>query len=233
MNLSNEQINAVLQKAAADLMAANPFICTVDQGCLVVQLNWKDTTFFNGRGITREAFGYRYIVKLKPNGKFTTVDLTTADVQSVGLNGINISSSAFAGKQVSFHKDIQLGRDNLTGQTGVITNSFNSRDIQVPVKQYFLNQGFEYQFYSLGDNWHAIPPMLRIALGGIFTFVVVFFAALFGALIAEGAFTLEADELWVIPVLVAMAGIFGGMAIFSLITGIKDKLNEDKGRRAA
>ena len=221
MNLSREQRYAILQRAAYELMSQYPFVCTIQQGCLIVQLNWKDNTYFNMQGLTREACSYRHIVKIKPDGKFVTVDVFVNDYTAVGMGGLRISRSAFAGKQIRFTKEIALGRNNQTGQVGVITNEFSTKWIQEPVKNYFLNLGLQYQFYSLVDNFHALPADMRFILGCMF---------IPGGLIATGGLIYVCHEELIEGAakgLVMGVGLISSVAIVALgicllVTGFKD-----------
>ncbi len=177
MGLTNEEIQQVYEQARVALLISHPeWICTIEQNSLVIQLNWQNATYFNGRGVTHVARVYRHIVKVYPDGKFMTLDVHVNDENSIGLGGIVLSQDAFAGKSWNFHLEKELGHDNNTGETGILTYKFCTSDIQKPVKEYFEGQGFQYKFYSVGEGIKAIPPQIKIALGALFTFIGIAFA---------------------------------------------------------
>ena len=220
--LTKEQRLAILQKAAADLTARYNFVCTIEQGMLVIQANWKDTTYINGPGLTREQRSYRHIVRIKPNGKYATLDVYVDDYQSVGLGGLVIRRDAFSGKAVTFNWEAQIGKNNQTGEKGLIVNRFSSRDIQAPVKEYFNNLGFKYQRYSLSDDWHGIQPNMRLILGAMFTV----FPALMIPGIMYSVFTEEDKVLYGgIAAFIISFVVFG---LFVLISGIKDMIKQKR-----
>lgn len=228
MNLSREQRLAILQRAANDLMAQNPFICTVQQGCLIVQWNWKDTTYFNGQGVAREACSYRHIVKIKPDGKFITVDLHVNNYQSIGLDGMRLSQRIFSGKSVEFHKEVSFGVNNQTGQKGFVVNQFDSRIIQEPVKRYFRGLGLEYKFFSLSDSFHAVPPVSRILLGFLLSPMCVAATVAFAYVACEGLSKgPEESIIWLMgtPVFALAAAV----TIYCVISGFIDHKKEQNG----
>ena len=222
IELSKEHRLAVLQKAASDLSSKFPFICTIEQGMLIIQADWKDTTFINGPGLTREQKSYRHIVRLKPNGKFATLDVYVENYESVGLGGLTIGRREFAGKSVRINWEAQIGKDNQTGKTGLIVNKFSSRSIQVPVKEYFSNLGYAYQRYSLADDWHGISFNMRVVLGLLFMFAsgIMIPGIIYSCIV-------ESDKGVYISIAAFIFSFFL-IGIGILISGIKDMIKQKR-----
>ena len=179
MNLSKEKIEQIYIEAKDYFNSVHPeWACTIEQGVLVIQLNWQNSTYFNGRGVSHVARVYRHVVKVFPNGKFMTIDVNTTDESSIGLGSIGISQESFAGKSWNYHYEKELGYDNATGETGILTYRFSTSDIQVPVRKYFENLGLKYNFYSFGEDIKAIPATTKISLGVLFLFIGTVFSVI-------------------------------------------------------
>ena len=181
--MEQQQLQAY-KKAKAYFQEMHPeWICTIEQDCLVIQLNWQNVTYFNGRGLTHSARAYRHIVKLYPDGKFLTLDTTVDDIQTVGLGDVHISRDAFAGKKWNFHYEKELGYDHDTDKFGIQTYKFSTSDIQKPVREYFENEGYTYKFYSVKEDFRALDGKTKLAVGILFTFIgLIFYVAAFAIL---------------------------------------------------
>lgn len=153
MNLTNEQINNYYLNAIEYFNKTHPeWLCTIEQGFLVIQLNHNNSTFYNGLRLTETTSTYRCVVKIMKNGKFLMTDVYVTDGNSVGLAGLQLSSTAFAGKSIEYHYE--------TSKEGEY--KFSTLDIQKPVKEYFKSLGLKYKFYSYKFSLQALPKVLRI-----------------------------------------------------------------------
>ncbi len=150
--------------------------CTVEQECFVVQLNWQNSTYFNGQGVTHNARQYRHIVKLYPDGKFLAIDATVDDETSVGLGGVHIGREAFAGKSWNFHYEKELGYDHDTKKLGIQTYKFSTSQIQKPVREYFEEQGYKYKIYSIKEDFRALDGRVKLTVGVLFSVIGLIFA---------------------------------------------------------
>ncbi len=217
--LSKEQRLEILQKAAADLQAKYPFICTIEQGMLIVQADWEK---MNDLELTDEQKSYRHIVRIKPNGKFATLDTYVNDETAIGLGGLIITREAFAGKTINLNFEMQI-KENSQGNKELNIKKFSTKDIQTPVKEYFTRLGYAYQRYSLSDDWHGIQPNMRLILGAMFTL----FPALMIPGIMYSVFTEEDKVLYGgIAAFIISFVVFG---LFVLVSGIKDMIKQKRG----
>lgn len=213
MKLTDEQINQMYEYAKKYFDEKYPqFLCTIEQNCLVVQLNWQNVTYFNGRGLTRSARTYRCVVKIFKNRNFYMTDVYVDNIDSIGLSGIKINREAFAGVSWSYHYETVLGFDNKTGEKGILTYKFCTSEIQKPVKEYFKQLGLKKKFYSYSLSIKAYPTLFRIVA------VVV-------PLICGSVFTLIGillrDEKLVLPIFLSMGIIFLLWGLFNIYSLLK------------
>lgn len=176
MILENEQIISIYENARNYFVSIHPeWLCTIEEDILIIQLNWQNSTFFNGRGLSHFDRTYRHIIKVFPDGKFMTTDLNVTDETAVGVGIINISQQVFSGKSWNYHYEKEFGRDNNTGEVGILTYKFNTSDIQKPVKEYFKSIGLQYKAISFGESLKAVPAQTKIMLGVLFSFIGLVF----------------------------------------------------------
>lgn len=206
IELTKEEINKIYYEACDYFKRNHPeLICTVEQNVFVAQLNWQDVTYFNGRGLTKEARTYRCVVKVFPNRTFYMIDVNTDNVDKIGLGGVKISRGAFAGRSWSYHFEVVLGQDNKTGETGLLTYRFKSSEIQKPVKNYFKSLGLKSKFFSYSLSVKALPKAMQI--------VAIVVPLLCGIVFTTiGILVLNDDFLFNL--------IFTGMGIIYLLWGI-------------
>lgn len=213
MELTKEQINLMYENAKKYFDEVYPqFLCTVEQDCLVVQLNWQNVTYFNGRGLTRSARTYRCVVKIFKNGNFYMTDVYVDNIDSIGLGGIKISRDSFAGTSWSYHYEKVLGVDNNTGEKGILTYKFCTSEIQKPVKTYFKELGLKKKFYSYSLSIKALPKIGRI------TAVVV--PLLNGSIFSFLGILLNGEQLF-FPVFLSLGIIFLLWGIFNIYSLLK------------
>ena len=177
MELTQAQIASIQIKAQDYFKKTHPeWICTIEGPYLVIQLNWMDATYFNGKGVSHEARIYRHMVEILPNGTFKTMDVTADSEKAIGLDGISLSASSFAGKQFIYHAEAMLGKDNQTGAEGIITYKFNSADVKKPVRQYLEQFGLKYNSTSSPrEQFNALGGQTKLALGLLFGFIGLVF----------------------------------------------------------
>ena len=106
------------------------FLCTIEQDVFVIQINWKNTTYFNPNGITKDIKSFRHIIKINKNGSFQTTDVMIEDEKTIGLGNLTISKSMFSGESFGYSLDLSLGIDNNTNQFGIIRNEFTTDTIK-------------------------------------------------------------------------------------------------------
>ncbi len=154
MNLTNDEINGMYQNAVEYFRTTHPeWLCTIEQGFLVAQLNPGNIAYYNGLKLSETASTYRCVVKITPDGKFYLTDVYVENYNVLGLGGLKLSSTAFAGRSIEFH--YQSNKDGSTYK-------FSTRDIQKPLIDYFKSLGLTYKFYSYKYSLMAQSGILKV-----------------------------------------------------------------------
>ncbi len=117
----------------------NFFTVEVNGDDLIFTWNWKNATLFGMTSISQENREYKYIITLFDNNKYKDRSIDTNKNINVSPGNISFGNSLFTGKQFGVHKEIGIGRNNQTNETGVQMFDFDTRKIQKPV-QNFLNE---------------------------------------------------------------------------------------------
>lgn len=176
--LSKEQINKIISDAYTYFQANHPELtCSVnyDKGQFIVENNWKDTTYLNTPGVTNERATFKCIVWIFPNGKYYMNDVSIEDSKSLNPNKLNFNKSGFSGRMWHYTKEISFGKDNLTGEKGVIVNEYSTESVHKPIKEYFNALGLKSIFFSYKFSLLAFPPIYQyltvfaLLLGGLLT----------------------------------------------------------------
>lgn len=128
------------------------YVVTVEGDKIITQVKWMDATFFSPTQITNEMRDFKYVVQLHNNGKYSEIDESVATTTSVSGSGFNKKFSAFKGKSISFNKTIGVGRDNTTGETGIISNTFYSEDYKKPVREFLKQYGYKRKMSSFAKG---------------------------------------------------------------------------------
>ncbi len=134
----------IYEKAVVHFKKTHPeWLCTIDKGHLVIQLNWMDGTYFSGLNVTRAQKCYRHVVTVTPDGKFKAHDAEAEKELSVGLSGISVKAAAFEGYSTRSTTEIVLGKKAREKRFGVNTYSFNSDAFKKEIREYFESIGID------------------------------------------------------------------------------------------
>jgi len=108
---------------------------------------WQDQTLFAPQTVTAEVQQFQFIVELQPDGTYKEHTTEASQSSQVGASGGGIhfgaSTSKFSGNSAGKSFSISLGHDNQTGQTGVVTASFDSNLIKQPLRAFLESQGWK------------------------------------------------------------------------------------------
>ena len=136
----------VLYNAMAVLNQPNqPWQVQVEQDSLIATWKWMDATFFGVGTVTDEEKEYKFIVTLLDNGKWTEKDISKESQAKVNFNNgkLSFGSSSFSGTSTRKSITIGLGKNNQTGQTGVIAFRFDTNIIKEPIRAYLKANGYK------------------------------------------------------------------------------------------
>lgn len=123
---------------------------TVKDDKIITRVKWMDATFFSPDSVTEEMKEFEYTVRVSDHGKYTELDQSVSVTKSADRGGIGMKKSIFVGKQITFSKTVGVGKDNQTGETGVISNTFYSEEYKKPVRTLLKESGYKKKMGALG-----------------------------------------------------------------------------------
>lgn len=118
------------------------YIITVENNKIITRVKWMDATLFSPRSISREMKAFEYIVKVNDNGTYTEITKTLSSGTSLSSGGISLSKGGLYGGN-TYSKTIAFGKNNQTGELGMVNISFNSKEYKHPVKELMKSSGFK------------------------------------------------------------------------------------------
>jgi hypothetical protein len=138
----------VLQGAATALNKPDqPWEVTVEGDSIVARWKWMDAAFFSPTQITNEVKEFSFTVTLKDNGKYKEIDKTAQQSAGVSAGGGKVgfggSSSTFIGKTNQKSISFGVGKNNQTGEVGIVGFKFNTTDVKKPVRDYLASCGWK------------------------------------------------------------------------------------------
>lgn len=134
----------VLQDAPSALnKAGQPWEVSVEDDAIVARWRWKDATYFSPGSVSVETQNYTFTVTLGDNGKWKELDRTAGKSASVSGSGAKLSASGFVGKTTQKSFEFGVGRNNKTGETGLITTKFDTTAVKKPIREYLTACGWK------------------------------------------------------------------------------------------
>ncbi len=139
---------AVLANAPGALNRPDqPWEVTIEDDSIVARWKWMDATFFAPHEINDETKQFTFTVTLDGKGKYKELDKTENKSAGVKMSGGKVSfggsSSTFIGK--TNQKSIQFGagKNNQTGQAGIVSFKFDTTAVKQPVRDYLASCGWK------------------------------------------------------------------------------------------
>ena len=124
-----------------------PWEVTVFGDSIVARWKWMDATFFAAHEISDETKQFTFTVTLTDNGTWKELDRTENKKSGVKMSGGKLSfgssSSTFKGKTNKKSFQFGVGKNNQTGEAGVIGFKFNTTDVKQPVRDYLTSCGWK------------------------------------------------------------------------------------------
>lgn len=138
----------VLQDAAGALNKPDqPWEVKVEGDSIVARWKWMNATFFAPNEVNDETKQFTFTVTLSDKGKWKEIDVIENKSSKVSAGGGKIgfggSSSTFIGS--SNKKTIQFGagKNNQTGQVGIVGFKFNTTSVKQPIRDYLTACGWK------------------------------------------------------------------------------------------
>ena len=124
-----------------------PWTVTVVGDSLVARWKWMDATFFSPHEVTDETRQFSFTVTLDDKGKWKELDKTENKAAGVKMSGGKLSfggsSNSFAGKTNQKSFQFGLGKDNQSGQAGLVGFKFDTTAVKQPIRDYLTACGWK------------------------------------------------------------------------------------------
>lgn len=135
---------SILQNIQNNLNHANqPWQIIVQGDSIIASWKWMDATFFSPNDVTNEVREYKFIVTLLDNAKWSEKDISVQSNVNMNGNGLSFGKSAFIGQQSSKSFTIGIGKNNSTGEVGIIKTKFDTSEIKKAIRDYLTNCGWK------------------------------------------------------------------------------------------
>ncbi|MCL1896888.1 MAG: zinc ribbon domain-containing protein [Clostridiales bacterium] len=139
---------AVLANAPGALNRADrPWEVAIEGDSIVARWKWMDATFFSLHEINDETKQFTFVVTLSDKRTWKELDKTKQKSGGVKMSGGKLSfgssSNSFRGKTNQKSFQLGLGKDNQTGEAGLIGFKFNTSDVKQPVRDYLISCGWK------------------------------------------------------------------------------------------
>ena len=152
MKLTQLQINQAYQQAIQYFYQVHPdWICTIENGVLIIQLNWQHYTRDGLLYLSETDRKYRYVVKIEENGSLTDYQVDAVTENAIGLGGASLSAGAFVGERTSTHFEIDLKNRDANNRPVVTQEVSYADQVAQIVRDYFEGKG--YRYYSASRNY--------------------------------------------------------------------------------
>ena len=139
--------NQVLQGAPGALNNPNqPWEVAIEGDSIVAQWKWMDATFFSPHEVNDQTRQFKFTVTLTNKGTWKELDQTEKKSAGVRLEGGNLtfggSKSTFAGKTNQKSIQFGVGKNNQTGEAGIVGFKFNTTTVKQPIRDYLTACGW-------------------------------------------------------------------------------------------
>jgi len=158
-----------------------PWEVTVEDNTIVARWKWMDASFFSPVQVTQAVKEYTFKVVLDDKGKYKEIDNVEKSSSGVGFGGGKIgfggSSSTFVGKTSQKSFDFGLGKNNQTGEIGLIGFKFDTSEVKKPVREYMDSCGWKNDGrVSLGNSGFRLlnSRISRVAIRIVYSIFLLF-----------------------------------------------------------
>jgi hypothetical protein len=139
---------AVLSQAMAALnKPGQPWEASVRGDSIVAYWRWMDATFFSPHEVTNAVKEYTFTVTLSDKGTWKEIDKTETASSGAKMSGGTLSfgssKSGFSGKTSQKSFQFGAGKDNQTGEVGLIGFKFDTTTVKQPVRDYLTACGWK------------------------------------------------------------------------------------------
>lgn len=118
------------------------YIITVEDDKIITRVKWMDATLFSPTSISKQMEEFEYIVKVNDNGTYSEITKLSSKGGSLSPRGGILNKETVIGGRAR-KKTIAFGKDNQTGEVGVIDASFSSEEYKHPIKELLKSAGYK------------------------------------------------------------------------------------------
>ena len=124
-----------------------PWEVTIEGDSIVARWKWMDATFFAPHEINDETKQFTFTVTLTDKRTWKELDRTENKKSGLKMSGGKLSfgssSNSFMGKTNQKSSQFGIGKNNQTGEAGIVGFKFNTTDVKQPVRDYLTNCGWK------------------------------------------------------------------------------------------
>jgi len=120
---------------------------TIEGDSIVARWKWMDATFFSPGEVNDQTKQFTFTVTLNEKGKWKERDKTQNKSTGVkrrgGKRSFGSSSNSFSGKTNQKSIQFGVGKNNQTGEAGIVKASFNTTLVKQPIRDYLTACGWK------------------------------------------------------------------------------------------
>ena len=124
-----------------------PWVVTIEGDSIVARWKWMDATFFAPHEVNNETRDFKFTATLSDNRTWKEVDVTEKKSSGIKMSGGKIgfgsSSSTFKGKTNQKSFTLGAGKNNETGEVGLVAFKFDTTAVKQPVREYLISCGWK------------------------------------------------------------------------------------------
>ena len=124
-----------------------PWYVAIEGDSIVARWKWMDAAWFAPHEVSQETRDYTFTLTLDEKGKWRETDHTENKSSHVQMGGGGVrfgsSMSGFSGKTTQKSFQFGVGKNNQTGQTGLISFKFDTNAVKQPIRDYLQYYGWK------------------------------------------------------------------------------------------
>ena len=124
-----------------------PWEARVEGDSIIAYWKWMDASFFAPHEVNDETRQFTFTVTLTNKGTWKEIDRTESKSSGVKMSGgkmsFGSSSSSFTGKTNQKSFTFGAGKDNQTGEVGLVGFKFNTTAVKQPIRDYLTSHGWK------------------------------------------------------------------------------------------
>ena len=142
-----DKLTVLAQAQGALNRPDQPWEVTVEGDSIIARWKWMDATFFAPQDVSNETREFTFTVILNDKGTWKELDKTEKKSGGLKMSGGKLSfgssSNTFKGKTNQKSIKFGVGKDNRTGEIGVVGFSFDTTTVKEPMRNYLTACGWK------------------------------------------------------------------------------------------